>query len=954
MTRLILEKLKNKRIMTLCLMLGIALLVAAIACQPMYKTGSLNRVLQTQFEEYISSNNMYPVVITRDEIFEMNGDNSFESISAEYDSGNETIRDYFDFLGQVSAQRVVTWEKGARALRGYPDEGIPQYYEKGFSYSVMCVPSYIKDLEEHTKIYDYTDEVAIDGYYPCLVSKSAMDSQKLYVGEALKFDGFVDESGACLQMIISGVFEENDNDLFFYESTDTYKNNLFLTEDNYREITTRFNVPSLRFVDHYLYDYSRMTARNVSDVRHYLNKIAEQFVVTETISAQLNSYDISRKSIDVTLWVMELPLLAMILAFIYMVSKQIVGAELSEIAAYKSRGLSRFQVILMYLYQAAMISGCALVIGIPLGVLMSKLAGSATDFLSFEAGSSWMYRFTLEACVYGLAAALVGIVCVIIPVIGMSRVSIVQVKGDYKMGQKTIWEKCFLDIILLALSLYLLRNFMKNLDGIRMDALLGQMMDPFTFIDTCLFLVTSGMVFIRIIRLLVRFIYRIQKEKCKTYVYVAFLQSIRNYNKQILISLFLVITIGMGIFYSNTARTINNNKIERIKYNIGCDMKVGENWNIITYKDSQSNRNYRFSEPEYGRYEGLTKSGIAESITRVITCNSIVAGNKNKTVDKCMVYGIHTKEFGETATLRAGLNGKTHWFNYLNALSENPKGVIISRNMAEALSLSEGDSITLTKKGEFEAYKDLTKGTLKAQVCAIVDDWPGYERYYYTEEENLEGQLVKVEHEQYLAVMNYSAYVYAYGISPYNVWIKLSDRSDESQVMEYLDKAQIKLSLNERVDENIEKVKNSLDIQIINGMFTLGFIVAVIVCIAGFLIYWITFIRQRELQFGVYRAMGMSSEEIGRMLVVEHELSTLFSIICGLVGGILATLLFETLFCTVYLPEKHNLELYMYYDVKDFVRLGIVIIAMLAACMVVLSGQVRQLKISDALKLGEE
>jgi len=44
-------------------------------------------------------------------------------------------------------------------------------------------------------------------------------------------------------------------------------------------------------------------------------------------------------------------------------------------------------------------------------------------------------------------------------------------------------------------------------------------------------------------------------------------------------------TIAMGMFNSNMARTINKNKTQRIDYNLGTDLVVQEQWTRGTYID---------------------------------------------------------------------------------------------------------------------------------------------------------------------------------------------------------------------------------------------------------------------------------------------------------------------------------------------------------------------------------
>ncbi len=64
-------------------------------------------------------------------------------------------------------------------------------------------------------------------------------------------------------------------------------------------------------------------------------------------------------------------------------------------------------------------------------------------------------------------------------------------------------------------------------------------------------------------------------------------------------------------------------------------------------------------------------------------------------------------------------------------------------------------------------------------------------------------------------------------------------------------------------------------------MFTLSFILSLIVCSVGFLLYWVMTLKQRELQFGIYRAMGMRMREVKAMLLNEQIFLSFLPLLAG-------------------------------------------------------------------------
>ena len=149
-------------------------------------------------------------------------------------------------------------------------------------------------------------------------------------------------------------------------------------------------------------------------------------------------------------------------------------------------------------------------------------------------------------------------------------------------------------------------------------------------------------------------------------------------------------------------------------------------------------------------------------------------------------------------------------------------------------------------------------------------------------------------------------------------------------------------------------MKNEPVFQGTNGILTIGFIIVLLLCAAGFLIYWILSIQSRTLQFGIFRAMGMSGREVLGMLAIEQLFISGTSICGGVLTGRIASKLFVPLIQIAYSSADRVLPLEIISENSDFVRLGLVIGLMIVLCMAVLGVLISKIKITQALKLGED
>lgn len=938
------HKLLNKKWLNACLLLGIILLVAVASCNPMFKNGALDMLMSSKFDDSMEENNRYPCTIGREGSCATDEYADSEAVLTRMAS-YEKMWNYYLEIDEADKQNWLEIEAG--------------YTQTNLSHRVSNNLVYMPGLENHIKITYGTDLDSAqteDGVYPCIVSQQYLDRNDIVVGETFTVDtglsDVVDSSGNPLKYQVVGVFEESDySDYYWYNQLGDMDKKVFVKQSDFDEIVKQFNILTIYFSDFQMLDYSQVTHANAMDTLYYVQSFSKSDAnFTENFSSVLIDYRGDAKTIGIIIWVLELPMLVLLLAFIYMVSSQILEMEDGEIAMLKSRGTSTKQVLGIYLGQSAILSVIAMIIGMPVGFILCKFAASTNSFLEFSMKDTHFYGLDPWMLVYSFVAALVAILFVTLPVLKYAKNSIVEQKSKMgKVNYKPFWEKFFVDVILVVLSVYLLHNYNKQKSIIALDILAGSRPDPVIFLNSSLFIFAVGLLVLRLIKYLIRLIYRIGRKKWSPAVYASFLQITRTVKKQGFISVFLVMTIAMGMFNSNMARTINENKTERINYNLGTDLVVQEQWTRGTLIDKDKQTHWYYTEGDFQRFTKLVDDSICESVTRVIYDDNAVIKAGGEELANSVLMGINTKEFGQTAELADGLNSE-HWYNYLNDLATVSNGVIISSNLAKKYDIKVGDSINYARYNPLKGKETEEIASPSGTVCAIVDAFPGFEQYVY--QKNDDGEMEEIE--RYLVVANYAYVVGAFSQTPYQVWMRLNRGAGYNDVLQALNAEGVTVTSYESLDKDIEEMQASPLVLITNGLFSLSFIIAIILCTVGFLIYWITSIKQRELLFGIYRAMGMSMREINKMLINEQIFSSVLASLAGYGVGAAATALFVKLVSVVYLPESHNIAVSIIVNPYDIVKLTAVVILMFVICFIVIRTILKSMNITQALKLGED
>jgi putative ABC transport system permease protein len=139
-----------------------------------------------------------------------------------------------------------------------------------------------------------------------------------------------------------------------------------------------------------------------------------------------------------------------------------------------------------------------------------------------------------------------------------------------------------------------------------------------------------------------------------------------------------------------------------------------------------------------------------------------------------------------------------------------------------------------------------------------------------------------------------------------------------------------------------------------NGVLTMGFVVTLLLCGVGYLIYWIMALKERELVFGVLRASGFHKAELFHMLINEQIFCGILSILAGFGIGKLTSFLFVPILQKAYASTSQVLPMQLITNSTDLVRLIIVIGGMMIVCLAVLTVMLLRMNVAKALKLGED
>lgn len=934
MFSLMIQKLLHKKWMVLCLLIGNILLISVAVSHPMYRVSSFQKMLTDEFNQYKEDNQCWPA------IFEVKYGTIKGGAGTGYTVMEEETQKAVEKLHVGVVQQTATYELSSqkaesKIIRDGEDE----------KRITLAAVAGISDNVELVEGNFPSESISDEGFIEVMVSDEAMVLHDILLGDEYTFQKISLSDGSPCKIKVVGVFRIEDAASLYWEmTTDTVHDKVITSEKVFKSTFLGEGVENQYSMSAswiYALDYEKI---DITDVSYQLKTLASLQrsnilggrITESSYEEILNEYSNKAARIEATLLILQIPVLLLLCAFLYMISGQMLQMEQNEISLMRSRGASKGQIISLYIQQSAFLGLISVVGGIPLGALFCKMLGSATAFLQFSTTRSLEIRFTFDIVIYVAGAFLLSVIMTTIPVLSYSGISIVNLKQRRSRQQKSLWKKMYLDIILLAVSLYGYYSFKRSSEQMVVDVLSGRSLDPLLYVSFSVFILGAGLFMARIQPWILKVVFALFKNRIKPSTYVSMVSTIRTGKKQEFIILFMILTVSIGISNTMIARTIVLNAINNTRHIVGAEITLQEKWkdNSGTVLRDPSVK-LVYTEPDFSRYEVIP--GV-ETATKVIFDTEGQVSEGKVSVDTT-IMGIKTKGFYDVTTMEDDLLPYSY-IEYLNTLAIEPQAVLLSENFM----IKQG-----YKLGDFITFKNNDGKAVVGRIYGFVNYWPGYEPVEYALAEDGSVQST----DKYLIIANFSYLQEHWGAFPYQIWMDVSDGGEG--LYEWIaSQPSLQLISLENMESEKQSIVRDTMFQGTNGILSMSFIVILLLCCVGYLIYWIMSIRSRELLFGVLRAMGMRKKEITWMLIVEQICSGLFAIVAGGGIGFLASNMFVPMIQQAYAASEQVLPLKLITKTGDMVQLFAVIGAMLCMCLIILGRIISKMNISSALKLGED
>lgn len=596
-----------------------------------------------------------------------------------------------------------------------------------------------------------------------------------------------------------------------------------------------------------------------------------------------------------------------------------------------------------YIFDGMVIVGVGLLIAPFLSLRLARYMSLTNGFLQFNGEVSNNIYLSKTNIYLSLIGGIIFLAALIIPVIKASKESIINRKQSKVRIRFSTWKKTFIDFIFIGIAIYgfiSFNNTQKVASTVEID-INSISLDPIIFISAIALTFGLSLFFLRIYPYIIKIIFRLFKKIMPAHMFVSFSNLGRKVGKREYTMLFIMITISTGIFNLKIARTINTNVIDNIKYINGTEIKMKGRWNKEKLQNLKINRETytaadylsgtaevfkeasNFIEPDFSQYKKLES---IEGATKVLKTKNSTLAYSNMSFKDMEMVAVIPDEYAKVAWMREDLTS-IHWYNYLNVLSKEPGAIFLSSNMKERLDLVKLEPGKLVEI-EIDGFSD------KFVFGGYLEYWPEYK-----------------DKDTKLIIGNFN-YIYSkLARSPYEIWAKLKDGKTFDDLLKEIDEKEINIAGVRKVDVDVNE---SIYLKAINSSITISFILSMFITLIGFLIYWCICIKERELQFGILRSLGLKIRKIYSMIFVEQILVTGVSLMVGVLIGKIVSDKFLPIITKLVFGENLAIPVFDYITKNDYLLImGIFLVSVMFVLAIILR-YVSKIKIDQAIKIGED
>ncbi|MQC48516.1 MAG: hypothetical protein DWG77_05405, partial [Chloroflexi bacterium] len=452
------------------------------------------------------------------------------------------------------------------------------------------------DLLDHIEIVDGAPPTARqqrrDEPIETLIGAATASEQGISVGDVLDMHPFWDAQAAPVRVVVTGIAREIDPTARYWGAVEE---RLDARERSWP--TLRLWIPSESFfgalhqsVPTVAADYlsifhvtlDELNSRNALDIADGLRTLSvtintgsQRTTYASDLEGLLRSYDEKLFFTQIPLLVLMLQIGAIVAYYLVMVSTMLIERQAAEITTMRSRGATTSQLLAIYGVEGTILAALSAAVGPILAGGVISLLGPTPAFSDLSGGGPLDVHVGTTAYALAMVGALIAFTSLMIPAWRATRNSVVEFKrGVARPSQTPAFMRYYLDVVFVLVVAALFWRLSRQ-DDLFSETIFGEtQVDPILLATPAVFMVTVGVVFLRLFPLVLHGIEWIVGWTRSVAILIGMRSLVRQPSHYARLILLLMFATGVGIFGATFSSTLDQSYRDRAAYEAGADIRA--------------------------------------------------------------------------------------------------------------------------------------------------------------------------------------------------------------------------------------------------------------------------------------------------------------------------------------------------------------------------------------------
>ena len=430
------------------------------------------------------------------------------------------------------------------------------------------------------------------GPIPVAVGEETAKSQNLRIGSTFDLFAFWDDQSPPLQVQIAGIVRATDvrdrswgtNATGVDSVTRGWPTLLFFIPDGTLFGAAAERIPSLAadYENHYYVRPDALNARMALPVANGLASLPTALAATETRPNITSALEPVLRNFDRKLFFTRIPLLVLLLQiggivgyYLVMVSTMLIERQAGEIATLRSRGATTAQLLAQYGVEGAILALLAALAGPPIAAAVVSALGPTPAFASLSGGGPLPVHIGSAAYLLAGAGALLAFGSLMLPAWRATRLTVLEYKrGAARPRATPVLLRYYVDVLAVGIVALAFWRLSRENALFTQSPLGSTKVDPFLLATPAVFMVTVGVVFLRLFPLVMRGIGWLVGKTRSVAVLIGVRSLVRNPTHYARLILLLMFATGVGMFGATFSATLDRSYEDRAGYAVGADVRA--------------------------------------------------------------------------------------------------------------------------------------------------------------------------------------------------------------------------------------------------------------------------------------------------------------------------------------------------------------------------------------------